>query len=88
MPNSQYSTHLDKNEANYSPLSPLTFIERAAAVYPERCALVYGMERRSWAETYRRCRRFASALQQHGLSTDDTVVNALFSWNTAVPGYC
>ena len=41
MRNSQYSTDLDKNAANYAPLSPLTFIERAASVYPERCALVY-----------------------------------------------
>jgi fatty-acyl-CoA synthase len=72
MSNSQYSTDLDKNAANYSPLSPLTFIERAAAVYPDRCALIYNGTRRSWSETYRRCRQFASALQQRGVTTDDT----------------
>ena len=64
MPGSQYSTDLDKNAANYAPLSPLTFVERAATVYPDRCALVYNETRRSWSETYSRCRRFASALSQ------------------------
>jgi len=73
MSNSQYSTDLDKNAANFTPLSPLTFIERAASVYPEHCAVVYGDDRRSWHETYRRCRRLASALRQHGISSDDTV---------------
>ncbi len=72
-PNHQYSADLDKNAANYSPLSPITFIERAAAVYPERCALIYGEVRRDWAATYQRCRRFASALMQHGIEADDTV---------------
>jgi fatty-acyl-CoA synthase len=54
---SQYSTDLDKNAANYTPLSPLTFIERAAAVYPARAAIIYREFEQSWAETYRRCRR-------------------------------
>ncbi len=91
MPNSQYSTDLDKNAANYSPLSPLTFIERAAAVYPERCALIYDRVQRSWSETFRRCCRFASALQQHGLTTDDTValllpnVPAMYEAHFAIP---
>jgi len=73
MPDSQYSTDLDRNPANYTPLSPLTFIERAASVYPDRCALVYDDVRRSWSETYRRCRRFAAALRNHGTGPDDTV---------------
>ena len=91
MRKSQYSTGLDKNAANYSPLSPLTFIERAAAVYPERCALVYNEARRSWSETYRRCCRFASALQQRGVTTDDTValmlpnVPAMYEAHFAIP---
>ena len=50
---SPYSTDLDKNDANYTQLSPLTFIERAAAVYPNRTAIVYGNHRQSWAETQR-----------------------------------
>lgn len=87
----QYSTDLGKNAANYSPLSPLTFIERAASVYPERCAQIYGDIRYSWAQTYRRCRRFASALKQHGIGTDDTValmlpnVPAMFEAHYAIP---
>ncbi len=91
MSNSQYSTDLDKNAANYAPLSPLTFIERAAAVYPERCALVYDEMRRSWSDTYRRCRRFASALQQRGVTTDDTValmlpnIPAMYEAHFAIP---
>jgi len=88
---SQYSTDLDKNAANYSSLSPLTFIERAAAVYPARLAQVYGDKRYSWAETYRRCRQFASALQRHGVQADDTValmlpnIPAMFEAHYAVP---
>jgi fatty-acyl-CoA synthase len=88
---SQYSTDLDKNAANYSPLSPLTFIERAASVYPERVAQIYADKRYSWAETYRRCRRFASALQQRGIEADDTValmlpnIPAMFEAHYAIP---
>jgi fatty-acyl-CoA synthase len=81
---SQYSTDLDKNAANYTPLSPLTFIERAAAVYPARAAIIYREFEQSWAETYRRCRRFASALRRHGIGPDDTV--ALMLPN--VPAMC
>jgi len=81
---SQYSTDLHKNAANYTPLSPLTFIERAAAVYPARAAIIYHELEQSWAETYRRCRRFASALRRHGIGPDDTV--ALMLPN--VPAMC
>ena len=90
-PVSQYSTDLDKNAANYSPLSPLTYIERAATVYPARLAQIYGDKRYSWAETYRRCCRFASALQQHGIQADDTValmlpnIPAMFEAHYAIP---
>jgi fatty-acyl-CoA synthase len=69
----QYSTDLDKNPANFTALSPLTFIERAASVYPERLAVIYGDTRRNWAETYSRCRRLASALVKRGIKKGDTV---------------
>jgi fatty-acyl-CoA synthase len=91
MSNSQYSTDLGKNAANYTPLSPLTFIERAASVYPERCAVIYGETQRSWGETYRRCRRLADALRRHGVTTDDTValmlpnVPAMYEAHFAIP---
>ncbi len=68
-----YERGLEKNPANYAPLSPLGFIERAAAVYPDRIAVVHGNLRRSWAETYARCRRFASALARRGIGVGDTV---------------
>ena len=68
-----YSIGLDKNAANYSALSPLTFIERAASVYPERTAVIYGERHQTWADTYNRCRRLASALRKHGVEQDDTV---------------
>ncbi|HUV22115.1 MAG TPA: acyl-CoA synthetase [Gammaproteobacteria bacterium] len=88
---SQYNTDLDKNAANYTPLSPLTFLERAAAVYPERIAQIHGERRYSWAETYSRCRRLASALQQRGIGNDDSValmlpnIPAMFEAHFAIP---
>ena len=91
MSKSQYSTDLDRNAANFSPLSPITFIERAASVYPERCALVYNETQRDWSETYRRCRQFAVALQRRGVTADDTValmlpnVPAMYEAHFAVP---
>jgi len=91
MSNSQYSTDLDKNAANYAPLSPITFLERAASVYPERCALIYNDTRRNWADTYRRCRQFAAALQHYGVAADDTValmlpnVPAMYEAHFAIP---
>ncbi len=88
---SQYSTGLDKNAANFSSLSPLTFIERAASVYPERIAQIYADKRYSWAETYRRCRLFASALRQRYIEADDTValmlpnIPTIFEAHYAIP---
>ncbi len=70
---SAYSEGLPQNQANYTPLSPVTFLQRAASVYPERNAIVYGDFQQSWSATYRRCRQMASALQQLGIGEDDTV---------------
>ena len=68
-----YEQGLEQNSANYVPLSPLTFLERTASVYPDRLALIHGTRRQSWAETYRRCRQLASALVQRGVGKGDTV---------------
>ncbi len=68
-----YERGLGQNAANYEPLSPLSFIKRTASVYPNRLAVVHGDIRRSWAETYIRCLRLASALRKHGIGTGDTV---------------
>ncbi len=77
---SPYSLGLDKTPANYVPLSPLTFLERAAAVFPNRTSLVHGDLRYTWAETYARCRRLASALVQRGVGKGDTV--SIMGFNT------
>ena len=72
-----FETDLDKNPANYQALTPLSFIERAAMVFPDRTAVIHGEIRRSWAETYARCRRLASALERQGLKQGDTVAAVL-----------
>jgi fatty-acyl-CoA synthase len=68
-----YERDLDKTAANYAALTPLQFIERTASVYPDRPAIVHGPRRQSWAETYARCRRLASALERYGIGIGDTV---------------
>ena len=68
-----YDTQLDRNDANHAPLTPLSFIERAAEVYPERLAIVHGDLRQNWSQTYARCRQLASSLQKHGIGKNDTV---------------
>ena len=68
-----YSMGLEKNSANYAALSPLSFIERAAAVYPERTAVIHQDTTRNWAQTYQRTRQLASALVKAGVGEGDTV---------------
>jgi len=75
-----YTVDLDRNTANHLPLTPLTFIERAAAVHPKQLAVVHGTQRYTWAETYARCRRLASALRRRGIAKNDTV--AMMAANT------
>src|SRR5690348_3430225 len=77
---SPYTQDLDRNAANYVPLTPLSFIARSAAVFPDRLAVVHGERRYSWAESYARCRRLASALARRGIGKNDTV--ALMATNT------
>ena len=70
---SAYDQHLPRTPANFAPLSPLGFLERAAEVYPERLAIVHGALRQTWGQTYTRCRQLASALQRSGIGKNDTV---------------
>jgi fatty-acyl-CoA synthase len=70
---SMYDVGLDKTQANHAPLTPLTFLERAAYVNPDRVSVVHGAVRFTWKETYARCRRLASALAKHGIGKNDTV---------------
>ncbi len=69
----QYNVGLDKNAANFVPLTPLSFLERSAAVYPGLPSTVYEGRTFTWAETYTRCRRFASYLAGRGIGRGDTV---------------
>ena len=73
MPGGIFDRDLPRTAANYAALSPLTFIERAAAVFPRLAAVVHGPVRRDWAEVYARCRRLAHALARRGLGRGDTV---------------
>ena len=73
MSNNPYEHGLDKCAANHVPLSPLSFIARTAQIYPNRLAVVHGARRFTWAETYTRCRRLASALAARGIKRGDTV---------------
>lgn len=73
MSNNPYEQGLDKNAANFVPLSPLSFIERSAYVYPDRVSVIHGARQFTWKQTYERCRRLASALTQHGIGKGDTV---------------
>src|SRR5436853_5780369 len=86
-----YEAGLDKNAANYVPLSPIGFLLRSAAVYPNRIAVIHGPQRYTWKEALERCRRLASALAKRGIGRGDTVavmapnVPALFEAHFGVP---
>ena len=73
----QYEIGLSKTSANYVPLTPLSFLVRSAAVYPDHVSTVYEGRSFTWAETYARCRRFASYLAGRGVGKDDTVAAML-----------
>lgn len=86
-----YNQNLDKNRANYEPLSPLSFIKRSATLFPDWPAIVHGDMQRSWSEMYRRCVRLASALSKRGIGEGDTVavmlpnIPEMFEVHFAVP---
>ena len=70
---SSFDKNLDKNNANFVPLTPLTFLERAKDIYPNYEALVYENKTYTWAQIYNRCTQFASALEKIGIGKGDTV---------------
>ncbi|MET0302062.1 MAG: AMP-binding protein, partial [Methyloceanibacter sp.] len=70
---SPYDTDLGKNAANYQPLTPLVFLERAASTFPDHPAIIHGKRRYSYADFYARSRSLASALAASGIGKDDTV---------------
>ncbi len=75
-----YEKNLDKNDANYVPLTPLSFLERAKDIYPNYEAVVYESRKYTWSEVYKRCVKFASALDKIGIKTGDTV--SVLAFNT------
>ena len=77
---SPYDIGLEKNPANFAPLTPLQFLDWSASACPQRTAVIYMDRRFTWAETHARCRRLASALVQRGIGRGDTVAAML--WNT------
>jgi fatty-acyl-CoA synthase len=70
---SPYNTDLDRNPANYQPLTPLSFLERAAKTFPDRVAVIHGKQRFTYAQFFERSRKLASALAQRGIGKSDTV---------------
>ena len=86
-----YDFGLEKNEANFVALSPISFIGRTATIYPEHTALIYGARSQTWRDTYARCRRLASGLSLRGIGVGDTVavmlpnVPAMFEAHFGVP---
>lgn len=77
MTNNPFETGLDKSAGNYVPLTPLSFLDRTAAVFPSRLAVAHGKRRYTWAETAERCRRLGSALAARGIGKGDTVAAML-----------
>ena len=77
---SVYEKNLDKNKANFVPLTPLTFLKRAKDIYPNYEALIYEDKKYTWLEIYKRCTRFASALEKIGITEGDTV--SVMAFNT------
>lgn len=75
-----FEQDLDKNPANYVPLTPISFLERTAAVFPDRPSVIHGRRRYTWAETKSRCFRLASALERQGVEPGQTV--AVMATNT------
>ncbi len=73
MTQSPYDSDLDRNPANFQPLTPISFLARAAAVFPTQIAIVHGDLRRDYAQFYARSLRLASALAARGIMRGDTV---------------
>jgi fatty-acyl-CoA synthase len=89
--NNPFETNLDMTPANHVALSPLSFIKRAATVFPDQPSVIYGARRDTWSHSYARCRRLAGALARRGIGVGDTIaimapnIPAMFEASFAVP---
>ncbi len=72
-----YDTGLDRNPANFQPLTPLSFLARAAEVYPDQTAIIHGSRSWTYREFFQRAKKFASALSKRGIKRGDTVAVVL-----------
>ncbi len=72
-----FEANLERRAANHAPLTPLSFMARTAAIWPDHTAIIHGDRRYTWADAYGRARRLASALAQHGVGVGDTVAAML-----------
>ena len=77
---SHYETNLNKNDANFVPLTPISFLQRAKDIYPNYEAIIYEDRKYTWSEVYKRCIKFASALEKIGIQKGDTV--SFLAFNT------
>ena len=82
---SPYDRDLDRNPANFQPLTPLTFLERSAAVFPDRLAIAHGALRRSYREFHARTKKLASALAKRGFARGDTIAVMLANTPAILP---
>ncbi len=73
MTETAYDRDLPKTPANFQPLTPLTFLQRSAEVFPDHVAIIHGSQRTNYRDFYARARRLASALAQRGIGRGDTV---------------
>ena len=86
-----YATGLDRNAANYVPLSPLSYIKRTVFIYPNRISVIQGERQFTWKETYTRCRQLASALKNRGVKANETVavmlpnISAMYEAHFGIP---
>ena len=73
MPSNIYRQNLERDRANYAPLTPISLLERSAQVYPDKTAVIHGDRRFTYAQFRERCHRLASALSRRGIGEGDTV---------------
>ena len=83
----KYDDNLGRREANHSPMTPISYLERAAQTFPERTAVIHGSQRLSYSQFWKNCRKLASALSRHGIGKGDTVTVMLSNTPTMLEAH-